>query len=148
MTERLENLPLGIEEIIYQGELFAKIIRAEFEGEGINFFTEGILSQQMAQMKRPIGYEIPPHVHLPVPRSVVYTLEALFIRKGRVLVDFYNNISEKKIIGQTILKTGDVILLVAGGHGFTMLEETDMIEIKQGPYAGDKDKERFKKPHA
>jgi mannose-6-phosphate isomerase-like protein (cupin superfamily) len=41
------------------------------------------------------------------------------------------------------LKTGDVILLASGGHGFEFLEETELIEVKQGPYAGDKDKERF-----
>lgn len=144
MTGREKKSVSGIEDIVDQGELFAKIIRAEYQGEGINFFTDNILSQQLAQMKRPAGYEIAPHVHLPVPREVVYTLEAIFVRKGKVLVDFYD--SKKKAIGQTILKTGDVILLVAGGHGFTMLEETDMIEVKQGPYAGDRDKERFEKP--
>lgn len=143
MTERFKDIVLGIEEITSQGELFAKIVRAEYQGEGINFFTEGILSQQLAQMKRPAGYEIAPHVHLPVPREVVYTLETIFVRKGKVLVDFYN--AQRKEIGQTVLKTGDVMLLIAGGHGFTMLEETDMVEVKQGPYVGDKDKERFLK---
>jgi hypothetical protein len=144
-TESRNNLSSGIEEIIDQGELLAKIIRAEYKGEGINFFTENNLSQQLAQMKRLAGYEIPPHVHLPVPREVVYTLETIIVRRGKVLVDFYNE--QKKEIGQTILKTGDVMLLIAGGHGFTMLEDTDMVEVKLGPYAGDKDKERFEKPH-
>jgi len=56
-------------------------------------------------------------------------------------VDFY---TDKQIyIESRELNTGDVILLMTGGHGFEMLEETEMIEVKQGPYAGDQDKTRF-----
>lgn len=124
------------------GKLLAMIIPADYSAEGIQFFTPNEFSQQLAYMNRPSGYVIEPHVHTPVPRSVDYTLEVLFIRKGKVKIDFYD--SEKKYIEDRILKTGDVILLASGGHGFTMLEPTEMIEVKQGPYAGDKDKIRFK----
>jgi mannose-6-phosphate isomerase-like protein (cupin superfamily) len=92
-------------------------------------------------MTRPQGYVIPPHVHNAVERSVHYTKEVLFIRSGRVRVDFYDdgqNYLESRILG-----AGDVILLAFGGHGFEMLEPTEMVEVKQGPYAGDADKTRF-----
>lgn len=92
-------------------------------------------------MKHPEGHKIAAHVHNLVIRQVLYTQEVLFIRKGKIKVNLYN--SDKKPIGSRILKAGDLILLCGGGHSFEMLEETSMIEIKQGPFAGDGDKTRF-----
>lgn len=123
-------------------ETIAIIIPAEFEKDGIEFFTPADFSQQLAYMKRPAGYVIDPHIHNKVKRSVHYTLETLFIRKGKVKIDFFTR--EKKYLESVVLKTGDVVLLAAGGHGFTMLEETEMIEVKQGPYSGvESDKTHF-----
>jgi len=82
-----------------------------------------------------------PHVHNLVPREIKYTQEVLFVRRGKVKVDFYSK--HKQHIGSRILSQGDVILLASGGHGFEMLEETEMIEVKQGPYLGVDDKEHF-----
>ena len=123
------------------GKLLAMIIPAEYEAQGIQFFTPNEFSQQLAYMNRPQGYTIEPHVHNPVPRNVEYTLEVLLIRKGKVQVDFYD--TNLVYVDKRVLRTGDVILLVSGGHGFTMLEPTEMIEVKQGPYAGEMDKVRF-----
>ena len=80
-------------------------------------------------------------MHKPVLRNVKYTQETLFIKKGRVKINFYDE--NKQYLNTRELKSGDVILLVSGGHDFTMLEDTEMIEVKQGPYAGNGDKERF-----
>jgi len=92
-------------------------------------------------MSRPQGYVIPPHVHNPVPREVQFTKEVLFIKSGRVRVDFYDD--DQNYLESRILEQGDVILLAFGGHGFEMLEPTEIIEVKQGPYAGEEDKTRF-----
>ncbi|MEJ5227785.1 hypothetical protein [Thermodesulfovibrio sp.] len=92
-------------------------------------------------MKRPKNYIIPPHVHNPVVREVQLTQEVLFIKSGKVRVDFYDD--DKNYLKSTILEAGDVILLAHGGHGFEMLEESEIIEVKQGPYAGEMDKVRF-----
>jgi len=92
-------------------------------------------------MKRPAGYVIQPHVHNIVERKVEYTQEVLFIKAGKVRLDFYDD--EKNYLKSIILEEGDVILLANGGHGFEMLEETEIIEVKQGPYAGEMDKVRF-----
>jgi mannose-6-phosphate isomerase-like protein (cupin superfamily) len=92
-------------------------------------------------MNRPQGYVIPPHVHNPVPREVHFTKEVLFIKSGKVRVDFYDD--DQTYLDSRILETGDVLLLAYGGHGFEMLEPTEMIEVKQGPYAGELDKTRF-----
>jgi len=130
-----------IEKIIHQDSIIALIIRAEYQSNGIEFFTPDNFSQQLAYMNRDAGYKISPHIHNEVHRDVFYTQEVLFIRKGKVKVDFFdqdNNYLESKI-----LKTGDVILLASGGHGFKMIEPTEIIEVKQGPYTGDEDKTRF-----
>ena len=130
-----------IERIINKDKELALIIRHSFHKDGIEFFTPGTYSQQIGYMNRPAGYVIPPHVHNPVVREVEYTKEVLFIKSGRLRVDFYSEAQE--YLESTILQTGDVILLAYGGHGFEMLEPTQIIEVKQGPYAGDQDKTRF-----
>ena len=130
-----------IEKIEFEGKQFAMIIRVSYSRSGIQFFTPDDFSQQLAYMKHPPGHVIAPHVHNPVPREVQYTKEVLFIRKGKLRVDFYDE--KQNYLQSSILNTGDVILLAYGGHGFEVLEETEMIEVKQGPYAGEKDKTRF-----
>ncbi|MGS1118009.1 hypothetical protein [Castellaniella sp. UC4442_H9] len=130
-----------IERIITEGRELALILRASFFRDGIEFFTPSAYSQQLGYMNHPAGHVIPPHVHNPVVREVQYTKEVLLIKSGRVRVDFYDE--SKRYLESSILGAGDVILLAYGGHGFTMLEPTEMIEVKQGPYAGDADKTRF-----
>jgi mannose-6-phosphate isomerase-like protein (cupin superfamily) len=130
-----------IDRIIHNDQELAIIIRRSFSKEGIEFFTPSSYSQQIGYMNRPRGYVIPPHVHNPVRREVQYTKEVLFIRSGRLRVDFYSD--KQEYLESAILEAGDVILLALGGHGFEMLEQTEMIEVKQGPYAGDSDKTRF-----
>ncbi len=134
-----------IEKIETKGQFIALIIRAEFKKDGIEFFTPDEFSQQLAYMNRPRGYTIEPHVHNPVSREIKLTQEVLFIKSGRVRIDFYS--SDKQFLESSELGAGDVILLASGGHGFTMLEPTEMIEVKQGPYAGEEDKTRFEGVH-
>ena len=130
-----------VEVIKHLNREFALILRASFRSEGIEFFTSNDFSQQLGYMNRPHGYVIPPHVHNPVPREVQFTKEVLFIISGKVRVDFYDD--DQNYLESRILYQGDVILLAFGGHGFEMLEATEMIEVKQGPYAGEADKTRF-----
>jgi len=130
-----------IERISIDGTWLAIIVRSEYQERGTHFFTEDQLSQQLAFMRHPAGRLIQPHVHNPVPREVKFTQEALFIRNGRLRVDFYN--ADQRYLESRILGPGDVILLIQGGHGFQVLEEVEMIEVKQGPYVGERDKTRF-----
>lgn len=131
-----------IEEVRHGGRLLAFIVSHRFREAGIHFFTSGELSQQLAYMRHPAGKIIEPHVHNPVRREVQFTQEVLFLKQGRLRVDFYDN--EQNYLNSRILEAGDVILLVEGGHGFEALDEIEMIEVKQGPYVGDQDKTRFK----
>ena len=130
-----------IENIKHNKEILAIILRSEYQAEGIHFFTPNEFSQQLGYMSRPTGYVIPPHVHNVVRREVRLTNEVLIIKSGKVRIDFYDD--SKVYLQSSILCRGDVVLLASGGHGFEMLEPTEMIEVKQGPYAGDDDKTRF-----
>ena len=135
-----ENQSL-LEHIIYKEEILAIILRASFSKEGIQFFTPEDFSQQLGYMQRPKGYKIKPHLHNAIKRTVTFTQEVLFVKRGLLKVNFYSN--QKNFIRDIILQAGDFILLSSGGHGFEMLEDTELIEIKQGPFAGEKDKTRF-----
>lgn len=130
-----------ITRITCKGEELAIIIRHDFHKEGIEFLTPNSYSQQIGYMNRPAGYVIAPHVHNPVPREVQFTKEVLFVKSGKLRVDFYAD--DQTYLESTILNAGDVIMLAFGGHGFEMLEASEIIEVKQGPYAGDADKTRF-----
>lgn len=130
-----------IEEIKYKDEVLAIIVRHNYFNEGISFFTPGEFSQQLAYMNHPKGKIIQPHVHNLVKREVHYTKEVLFIKKGKLRVDFYSN--DFFYLESRVLESGDVILLSEGGHGFEILEDIEMFEVKQGPYVGDADKIRF-----
>ena len=130
-----------LQHITHNDQILSIIIRHNFHKDGIEFFTPNDFSQQLAYMKRPKDYLIPPHIHNAVPREVLYTKEVLFIKSGKVRVDFYDD--DKNYLKSSILEQGDVILLAFGGHGFYMLEESEIIEVKQGPYAGEQDKVRF-----
>ena len=130
-----------VEEVKKKEKLLAMIIRNDYIGDGVDFITPGEYSQQVAYMHHPTGKAIAAHVHNMVHRNVVLTQEVLVIKKGTLRVDFYDEYED--YLESRNLYTGDIILLVSGGHGFQVIEEVEMIEIKQGPYAGDIDKKRF-----
>jgi len=130
------------EEIKTKNDILAIIVRSNFSHPGIKFFTPDDFSQQLAFMSHPAGKIIDPHVHNPVKREVHFTKEVLFIRKGKLRVDFYDD--DRNYIESRNIGAGDVILLSSGGHGFEVIEDIEMFEVKQGPFAGDSDKTRFK----
>lgn len=129
------------EQIKCNKQIIAIIVKNDYQKEGISFFTPDDFSQQLAFMKHSKDKIIQPHVHNPVSREVLYTNEVLFIKKGKLRVDFYDD--DKNYLESRILQSGDVILLASGGHGFKVLHDVEMFEIKQGPYAGENDKTRF-----
>lgn len=131
----------NIEKIYNGDDLLSIIIRDNFHAEGITFITPDDYPHQMGYMNREKDYIIAPHVHNRVERKVDFTQETLVVKSGVVRVDFYTQ--EKKYLESRIIYKGDIILLAAGGHGFKMIQPSEMIEIKQGPYAGAMDKVRF-----
>jgi len=130
-----------VEEIRHQSELIAIVISQGFQREGTEFFTDPSLPQQVAYLRYDSGKTIAAHTHRPVAHRVSYTSEVLVIRKGKVRADFYS--TQGVFLQSRVLESGDTVLLVGGGHGFEVLEEAEMIEVKQGPFLGDSDKAPF-----
>ncbi len=130
-----------MKKITHNDKILAIIIDKDYTKDGVEFFTPNDFSQQLAVMNHKKGKIIDAHTHNVVAREVSYTKEVLIIRKGKLRVDFYDD--NRSYIESHIIKAGDVILLAFGGHGFEVLEDCDFIEVKQGPYLGDRDKVRF-----
>ena len=129
-------------ERIYWGEqCLAYIIRASFLPERTTFLTPPEYKQQVGYIVYPAGGEIQRHVHRPLERHLVGTSEVLIVRQGCCEVDIYND--ERQRVATRELRDGDIMLMVGGGHGFRMIDDTVFIEVKQGPYTGVDEKERF-----
>ena len=129
-------------ERIYAGDKFlGLIIRKDYHAEGIQFLTDDQSPQQLGYMNRAKDYIIAPHVHNVVPRSVELTQEVLIIQRGKVRVDYYDD--DRNYLESRIAYEGDILFLGYGGHGFKMLEDSEIVEVKQGPYCGLMDKVRF-----
>jgi uncharacterized protein YjlB len=133
-----------IETIGYRDRLIAYIVRASAASDETAFFTGDDATFQAGFVVYPAGGAVVPHVHKPIERTIVGTSELLVVRKGRCIVDLYGD--DKALITSRELSAGDAILLIEGGHGFRMLEDTILFEVKQGPYGGVDEKERFEAP--
>ena len=133
-----------IEKVIYKKKMLALIVRGKYrDKKGITFFTPNKSTQQFGYMKHKKNYIIKPHLHKKRITKISYTTEVILLLKGMLRVDFYNLF--KKYLFSKILKPKDIIMLVHGGHGFKILKNVEMIEIKQGPYSLSKDKIKFEK---
>ena len=130
-----------IEHILWNERPLAYIIRAELLPEETTFLTPPSFKQQVGFVVYPDGGEIQRHVHRPLERHLIGTSEVLIVRKGRCEIDIYND--DRQLVATKEMKTGDIMLMVGGGHGFRMLEDTVFLEVKQGPYTGLEEKERF-----
>ena len=130
-----------VEHIVWDDKPLAYIIRAEMNPGKTNFLTPSEFKQQVGFVVYPAGGEIQRHVHRPLERHLVGTSEVLIVRRGRCEIDIYNN--ERELVATRQLRQGDIMLMVDGGHGFRMLEDTVFLEVKQGPYTGVEEKERF-----
>ena len=131
----------GIESISHDQTTIAYVVRADAAGATTSFFTGDDATFQAGFVVYPAGGSVVPHIHLPVVRTIVGTSELLLVRKGRCIVDIYAD--DQTLVASRELSTGDLVISIAGGHGFRMLEDTVLFELKQGPYGGAAEKERF-----
>ena len=130
-----------IEYIKINEKIISIIIRQSYSNDGINFFSPKDFGQQIGFIKRSKDFEVFPHYHNKIKRYIETTFEVLLIKKGKISLDYYDNNQVFK--ENKILNSGDVVLLGECGHGIKMLEDTEIIEIKQGPYIEEDDKIRF-----
>lgn len=123
------------------GRTYCYVIRHQAAPEATTFFTPDEANQQVGYVVHPAGATIGRHYHLPIERTIVGTSEVLIVREGRCRLDVYDD--DLAPIESLELGPGDVMVMVGGGHGFEMLEDTVMIEVKQGPYMGVQEKKYF-----
>lgn len=130
-----------VEIISWENTPLAYVIRNELQPRETTFLTPPEFKQQVGFVVYPAGGEVARHLHKPLERHLTGTSEVLILRKGRCIMDVYNN--DKELVASKELNEGDIMLMVDGGHGFRMLDDTVFLEVKQGPYTGIDEKERF-----
>lgn len=138
-TAMLEQIHL--EHIEHEGQPLAFLIRKDYAPAKTEFLTPSEAFQQIGMIVYNGGQSITPHIHTPIERHVIGTPETLIVRSGRMEVTLYS--ADRQVVAVRELKAGDTILLISGGHGISMIEDTVLLEVKQGPYAGNRDKVRF-----
>lgn len=133
-------LPEGVEHHVdpTTGELLALIVRGSFRGGRYNFFTPDDFPLQLGQNFYPSGETIPAHMHVPQERRVHRVNEFIYLVAGRLQLHLFG--SDRAHVVDVELGAGDCVLLTGGGHGFEVLEESRLLEVKHGPYLGADDK--------
>jgi hypothetical protein len=132
---------MSIETIKCDDQIVGIIVYRDYHVDGIKFLSPNDFTLQVGQMRRPAGYQVVPHIHNPVERHTVGTQEVLFIKQGRIRVDFYS--FAQRFLESRELGPGDLILLAGAGHAIEVLEDTTIVEVKNGPYVEGADKGRF-----
>ena len=130
-----------VEHISSRDKTLALIVRAELHPEATTFVTSSDFEQQVGFIVYPAGGEVRRHTHRPIDRHISRTSEVVLVRSGRCEIDIYDD--DRKIVATRELKCGDLAIVVAGGHGYRMLEDTVLLEVKQGPYTGIEEREHF-----
>ncbi len=129
------------EKVFSEGKLLAYVIRNELSPDKTTFVTPPEVNLQLGFVVYPAGGQVIRHMHKPIERNITGTTEILFIKKGKCTMDIYDD--QRKLVTSLELRQGDTVLMIAGGHGFRMMEDTVLLEIKQGPYTGMEEKVRF-----
>jgi len=138
MTTASDDL---VERICCGDTCLAYVIKTSFLPDKSTFLTPADYKQQVGYVVYPAGGEVKRHVHRSLERNIVGTSEVIIVKKGRCLLSIYND--DRELVTTRELHSGDLMLMVSGGHGFNMLEDTVLLEVKQGPYTGVDEKERF-----
>lgn len=118
-------------EYIKKGEeILAIIIGSRDSNNCLEFPTPNEFPLQLGLHNRPKGEYIKAHTHMPFKNLNIESQEIFVVEKGKLLIELYHG--KTKHTG-VILTKGNVILLNCG-HSIKFLEDTKMIEVKQGPY--------------
>lgn len=134
---------MAIKEIKKEGIVLARYIPDSDWKEGLNFYSQDEEFIQVGTWGYDRGKELLSHIHNKTERKVYWTQEVLYIKKGSIKAKVYD--LDANLVDEIIAKEGDTLILLRGGHGYTILENgTQVLEIKNGPYVGaDKDRRRI-----
>tara|TARA_B100000963_G_C22601637_1_gene660514 strand:- start:1312 stop:1743 length:432 start_codon:yes stop_codon:yes gene_type:complete len=131
-----------ITKIFHKKKLYALVVENKYrQKKGVNFFSSNDLPQQFGYINHKKNYVIKPHKHCKRSTKVFITSEVLIILKGIIRVDFYD--LKQSYLFSKILKKGQIIFLLHGAHGFKIIRDAQMIEVKQGPFKKNMDKVKF-----
>ena len=134
-------MPMMVEAVRSGSDVLCYIVRsADFPAETA-FATPCDAQLQVGQVVHLCGHQIARHEHRPQERHSTGTAEFLLVQRGRCAMEVYDH--QRRLVATRELGVGDISILLGGGHGFRMLEDTVMLEVKQGPYPGPDEKERF-----
>ena len=112
-----------IEKIFYKKKLLAMILPEKKNlKKGVNFLTPSHLTLQLGFIKHKSNTYIKPHTHKNYLRKI-----------------------KKKYLFSKVVNKNKILILLEGSHGFKILRNCSIIEVKQGPFSLSMDKERFNK---
>jgi hypothetical protein len=123
------------------GEVLCYLLRRTVRPTHTLFVTPPEARQQVGFIVYPRDGVVRRHAHRPIERHLVGMSEVLVVQSGQCQLDLYDQ--DHVLVASRVLEQGDVVVLTGGGHGLRMLEDTVLLEIKQGPYLGVDDKELF-----
>ena len=128
------------EKIEQDGILYAIIHRKDDWKEGLDFITPESAFIQAGTFKYPKGKQCNPHYHIENERPNNLTQECNIVMSGSMAATIYDN--KNQVIHTELLRAGDMIVVLAGGHGYEILEDnTKVVECKNGPFISvEKDK--------
>ena len=134
---------MAVKEIKKNDKVLARHIPTEDWSDGLSFYSEDEEFIQVGAWGYDTGKELFAHIHNEVERKVYWTQEVLYIRKGSINAKIYD--LDENLVDEIVAKEGDTLILLRGGHGYTILEDgTQVLEVKNGPYVGaDKDRRRI-----
>jgi len=134
---------MAVKEIIKDNVVLARHIPNSDWKEGLSFYSQDEEFIQVGTWRYDSGKELLAHIHNEVERKVYWTQEVLYIRKGSIKAKIYD--LDENFVDEIIVKEGDILILLRGGHGYSILEDnTQVLEIKNGPYVGaEKDRRRI-----
>lgn len=120
--------------ISHHGQEVAKIIRHSHKVKDLEFFTDDLNPLQVGMHNKSKGTSLTPHIHLSDTKVITEVQEVLYIVSGKVKVTYYT--IDGDMIDSVVLSRGDILIHYRMGHGFEILEDAQIFEIKQGPYPG------------
>jgi len=132
---------LQIEEIKSKGKILVYIIKNGQKIAKTHFLTPQNANMQVGYIVYPAKSVIPRHFHKKIIRRLDRTEEVLVVKKGSAYFDIYDG--KKHLVATRRVKAGDIMIIVGGGHGFRVVKDLILLEVKQGPYTGVDEKERF-----
>jgi len=130
-----------METIEKNGVCYAILHRKNDWKEGLDFLTPDKIFCQVGTWWYQKGKRLNSHRHIYNERLNTLTQECVIVLAGSMRADLYD--SDDRVFHSEVLESGDMMIMVEGGHGYEILEShTKIVECKNGPFVSvEKDKE-------